>query len=184
MSCVCSLTSELKVPEDQHLACWNPPEGVFTEHERTALLRHCPIVRQWRKVSVQGFNFLVYNSKRNYDSSTAWIDGPSPYLVRIQCIWEVAPCCLEDCSDALIIGYIRFNTTRTNDVPGGLTCQLPARSAQTREYVGASKIIPQVVTLIPMIKTKPVTTAEQEAAEKEMLRGPFICIDVERKTYQ
>ena len=168
-------------PNDDSLAVWSPPDN-FTQHEKDALMRHCPIVNLAKRISVQGFDVVGYKAGRKYDSSTAWVSANPPFLCRTLSFFEVAPCCNLDCEEELMVEVKRFTTRRDVTVPGNLTCQMAVN--QPIEYISAASLMAQTVILFPKIETTPRTQAERQNAQRTLVYGPFIVVNVKRKVYQ
>lgn len=170
-------------PDPDDLGTWKPP-GHFTEHEKIALLRHCPIAKVGKRISVQGIDIARYNPRRNYDSSVCYVSGPNDtrFLCRVLNFFEIAPCCHLDCEEELVLEIKRYTMRRDRNVPGGLTCKMV--SDQKIEYVSAASLQPVTVVLVPTIRMKPTTRSARRAVEKQMKFGPFIVVEVKRKVYQ
>ena len=172
-------------PEPEDLDSWEPP-GHFTEHEKIALLRHCPIAKVWKKISVQGFSIVKYDPRRNYDSSACYVSGPNNtrFLCRVLNFIEIAPCCHLDCEEEqlLLVEIKRYTTRRDRNAPGGLTCRMA--EDQKMEYISTASLQAVTVVLVPIIKKEPKTRSDKRAAERKLKSGPFIVVEVKRKVYQ
>lgn len=139
-------SSGLGVDDSQLLALWDPPPGVFSEHEGIAIQRHAPFVKTWRRISVQGTVYVGFSRSRNFDSSAVWITtGDGPRLCRVHQFIEVAACCHEDCEKELLVQIDRFERKRDH-VSGAYTYSVI--EDKPPEYISASSIEPQLVLLI------------------------------------
>ena len=170
-------------PEPEDLDYWEPPSH-FTEHEKIALLRHCPIAKVGKRISIQGSDIVKYDPRRNYDSSVCYVSGPNNtrFLCRVLNFFGIAPCCHLDCEEELVVEMKRFTMRRDRNVPGGLTCRMA--SDQKIEYVSAASLEQGTVVLVPTINKKPTSRSAKRAVEKQLKFGPFIVVEVKRKVYQ
>ena len=170
-------------PEPEDLDSWEPP-GHFTEHEKIALLRHCPIAKVAKRISIQGIAIVKYDPRRNYDSSVCYVSGPNNtrVLCRVLSFFEIAPCYHLDCKEEVMVEMKRFTMRRDRTVPGGLTCKMA--SDQEIEYISAASLQQVTVILVPTIKKKPKSRSAKRAVERKLKFGPFIVVEVKRKVYQ
>ena len=174
---------DFSLADIDHLSLWSPPPGVFTKHEASALLRHSPFVDVYKRISVQGFEFIGYSPMRNYDSSASWVSTVPPFLARVLRFFEVASCCHPDCEVELVAEVLRFEAKQVSrSMPGDCIAML--KENQAVEYVSASSLLPQVLVLLPLIKTAPVSRREKRVAAKTIQRGPFLVLSLENKQYQ
>ena len=157
--------------------------GVNASCEAMAILRHCPVVRVHKKISVQGFEFIGYNPTRNYDSSAAWVSSEVPFLCRVQRFFEIAPCCHPDCETEVMAEVVRLESEK---LPPSMPCNVIAQvdKDQPCEYISASSLLPQVVVLIPCVLEAPTTNRQRRDVEIMMRYGPFFVVDMARKAYQ
>ena len=178
----CHVHIACRLPRGAIIAAWTPPAGVFTEHEQDALLRQSPLVASYKRCTVQGFAFAVFNQRVRYDSSVVWVNDEkaAPFLVRVMRFISVAPCCNADCQPVTLAEIRHFEVSR--DAEGRLTASIRERARLG--YVGAETLKPQVVMLIPVISDIPSTYEERRDARHTMLYGPFYVVSIARKKYQ
>ena len=136
---LCLLLIEHRGPSTDHIAMWDPPPNVFSEHELFAIYRQNPMVKSYNRLSVQGFEFIAFNPRRRYDSSTAWVaTDDDPFLCRVNRFVEVAPCCHPDCERVVVVEIKRFEV-KTN-VMNRVVSAVMSNTAVT-EYISASSLL-------------------------------------------
>ena len=174
------MCAAIRGPSEEHVASWVPSPGDFSEHERTALLRQNPLVRTYKKLSVQSFEFIGFDKRRVYDSSAAWVNtGGDSFLCRVWRFFSVAPCCHADCQPVRVAEIQRFRRGRSR---AGLNTYSVEDTAPI-EHIDVQCLLPQVVMLLTVMSDAPSTSAERQAARHQMLYGPFYVIDVISKRY-
>ena len=175
---------ECKVPESEHLALWSPPPNTFTEHEASAILRHTPVVDVYKRISVQGFEFVGYNPSRKYDSSAVWASsGGNVFLCRVLRFFEVASCCHPECEVELVAEVLRYQTKKVSP-PKPCEFEAEMKADQKIEYVSTSSFLAKVVVLFPHVTEAPKSMVQRRKARATMVYGPFLVFDVSRKQFQ